>query len=258
MLYPGPKLNTPKRRRAAMQAAVYNARERRLGIGSAGTIPTGPVVPTVLTQSVFNPSDKSSTLTLSNGNATVQSSDATTAANLVRGTQFRGTGDSYPLRYLEFQNVQLDDNGAWVGFANASAAGGGTNTNIFVWDSDSGTIVKDNQFNASQGSYKYPHSGDVLPTIRFALNLAKGWAVAQIDNLGWAPFSSGVAGGDPSATVFKGTNVFDISGLLAKGLLAPACHIRYDGTIPNGFGEATLVTNNSFKYPLPTGYAPWG
>ena len=171
----------------------------------------------------WNPSDKGSVVTLSNGNLTEVS---TPGAGLVRGTVGLSSGKQYfevtigSATYIEFVDVGIATSIAglnqYVGY------------DAYGWGYTDGEFLNNN---ASAGSPAYFNNGDVL---MFAVDLDAGKLWFGVNGVWYS--------GDPAT----GTNPVYTASF---GTVFPAAG---GGTTTANFGAT------SFAYTIPSGFSAWG
>ncbi len=224
-----------KRRRAAMQAALYHARKRRIDLVTGGD--DGGEPEPIDYGAQWDPSSIVGSMTVSEDGFTVSTTDEG-QHNAIRCATGHATGS----HYIEFQDVLLNEGLTFVGLGKASSVpqNGGAVDGIICLTQDE-TVCNGQQF-----SLVLSPAIETAKTVSFAINRALGKIWVRENLRAW---NVGLGGTQDPATGQGGISL-DAS---VTGTLFPMCRLRKTTDLV----RARLATVH-FLNPVPAGYDPWG
>ena len=186
----------------------------------------------------WNPSDKSASITLSNGNLTA--ADGSTGDMGVRGTTSKSSGKYYA-EFTTGATYSGGDTGLGIASSSATLSSvGNTTSGCFAAFASAGTIY----FNgASQGTGIGAIGAGQVVCMAIDMDNKRGWLRLNTGN--WNGFVSG----DPATN----TSGIDISSLFTSNAAFPLWCANVNGaSVTANFG------GSAFTYTPPSGFSAWG
>lgn len=224
---------TAKRRRAAMQAALYTARHNRLARVAAASAKPASGWDSTTTTEVTLSTDKFTASSIAGFNGGL------------KGTQSHSSGKFY----IEFVAKTPQNNNLDAGLATTSCIaieGQNDNSKLAVINNNGNGIANNfGFFGGLRGGTGGLVDGDVL---RFAVDLSNG--------LLWFTINANSWNANGSADPGTGVGGINISTTLV-GAIYPYL-IAQGGFTAGPTSGARIITGNGFNYSPPSGFSAWG